>query len=51
MIDGITPGAPLKTHGRGTVPLEFKVGTNMFTVILNDVKHAPEAPNNLLSIG
>ena len=51
MIDGIMPGAPLKTHGRGTVPLEFKVGTNTFTITLNDVKHALEAPNNLLSIG
>ena len=51
LIGGITPGAPLKTHGRGTVPLEFKVGTNTFTVTLNDIKHAPEAPNNLLSVG
>jgi gag-polypeptide of LTR copia-type/Pol polyprotein, beta-barrel domain/Integrase core domain/Domain of unknown function (DUF4219)/GAG-pre-integrase domain/Zinc knuckle len=51
VIDGITPGASLRTQGRGTVPLEFKVGTDIFTIKLNDVKHAPEAPNNLISIG
>ena len=33
------------------MPLEFKVGTNIFIVTLNDVKHAPDAPNNLISIG
>ena len=51
VIDGITPGASLRTQGRGTVPLEFKVRTNIFMVKLKDVKYAPEAPNNLISIG
>ena len=32
VIDGITPGASLKTTGRGTVPIEFKVGTSTFNI-------------------
>ena len=41
----------LRTQGRGIVPLEFKVRTNIFTVKLKDIKHTPEVPNNLISIG
>ena len=51
IINGITPSTSLKTQGRGTVPLEFKVGNNIFTVKLNDVKYVPEVPNNLIGIG
>ena len=50
-IKGITPGASLKTYGHGTVAVKFKVNKNIYSISLHDVKHAPEAPNNLLSIG
>ena len=51
-IEGITPGSPLKTIGRGTIKLDFLVkNKKIFTVQLKDVKHAPMAPNNLISIG
>ena len=50
-IEGITPGATLCTHGRGTVALQFKVNDTIFPVTLSNVKHAPAAPNNLISIG
>ena len=39
------------TYGHDTVAVEFKVDKNIHSIILHDVKHAPEAPNNLLSIG
>lgn len=50
-IEGITPGASLKTRGRGTVAIDFKVNDKVYSVKLNDVKHAPESPNNIISIG
>ena len=51
-IEGVTPGSPLKTIGRGTIKLDFLVkNKKIFTVQLKDVKHAPTAPNNLISIG
>ena len=50
-IAGIVPGASLKTKGRGSVTLEFKVNEKVYSVVLRDVKHAPEAPNNLISVG
>ena len=50
-IEGITPGAVLQTHGRGTVTVEFKAKNKIYSTTLRDVKHAPEAPNNLISIG
>ena len=50
-IKGITPGISLKTCGYGTVAVEFKVDKKIYSISLYDVKHAPEAPNNLLSIG
>ena len=50
-ITGIAPGASLKTKGRGLVILEFKVDEKIYAITLRDVKHAPEAPKNLISIG
>ena len=50
-IEGITPGASLRTHGRGNVPVEFKVKDKSYSATLQDVKHAPNAPNNIISIG
>ena len=51
-IEGIAPGSPLKTIGRGTIKLDFLVNNKQtFTVQLKDVKHAPMAPNNLISVG
>ena len=38
-------------NGQGTVPLEFKVNKTIYLVMLTDVKHAPAAPNNLISVG
>src|SRR6266481_6414488 len=51
-IEGIAPGSPLKTIGRGTIKIDFLVKNKnkIFTVQLKDVKHAPTAPNNLISI-
>ena len=52
-IEGIALGLPLKTIGRGTIKIDFLVKNKnkIFTVQLKDVKHAPMAPNNLISIG
>src|SRR6266481_104592 len=52
-IKGIALGLPLKTIGRGTIKIDFLVKNKnkLFTVQLKDVKHAPIAPNNLISIG
>ena len=43
----------LKTIGRGTIKFDFLVKNKnkIFTVQLKDVKHAPTAPNNLISVG
>src|SRR6266481_430349 len=51
-IKGIAPGLPLKTIRRGTIKIDFliKNKNKIFTVQLKDVKHAPMAPNNLISI-
>ena len=48
MIEGITPGAVLQTHGWGMFLVEFKVKNKIYLTTLWDVKHAP---NNLISIG
>ena len=50
-IEGITLGASLKTWGWGTVAVDFKVNDKAYSVKLNDVKHALESPNNIISIG
>ena len=52
-IQGIALGLPLKTIGRGTIKIDFlvKYQNKIVTVQLKDVKHAPTAPNNLISIG
>ena len=50
-IDGITPGSPLKTLSRRTIQMEFQTGDHTSTVRLMGVKHAPDAPNNILSVG
>src|SRR6266481_5487605 len=52
-IEGIALGSSLKTIGRGTIKIDFLVKNKnkIFTVQLKDVKHAPMAPNNLISIG
>ena len=52
-IEGITPGSPLKTIGSGTIKIDFLVKNKnkIFTVQLKDVKHAPTAPNNIISVG
>jgi len=50
-IEGITPGASLRMYGRGNVPVEFKVKNKTYSVTLQDVKHVPNAPNNIISIG
>ena len=34
-----------------TIYIEFKVGTKTNTIELCDVKHVPDMPNNLISIG
>jgi hypothetical protein len=47
-IEGIAPSSTLKTLGQGTVALEFKVENKVYSVKLRDVKHAPDAPNNLI---
>ena len=49
--EGITPGASLRTYERGNVLVEFKVKNKTYSVTLQDVKHAPNAPNNIISIG
>src|SRR6266481_3644980 len=51
-IKGIALGSSLKTIGRGTIKIDFLVKNKnkIFTVQLKDVKHAPTAPNNLISI-
>ena len=50
-IEGITPSAVLHTRGRGSIHMQFKIGTKTNTIELCDVKHAPDAPNNLSSVG
>ena len=50
-IDGITPRSPLKTLGCGAIQMEFWTSDCTFTVRLMGVKHAPDVPNNILSIG
>ena len=49
-IEGLTLGATLGTKGIRTVALEFKVNNKIYSITLKDVKHGPEAPNNILSI-
>ena len=49
-IKGISPGAVLHMWGQGLVHIEFKVGTKINTIELCDIKHTPDAPNNLISI-
>ena len=49
-IEGISPGAVLHMQGQGLVHIEFKVGAKINTIELCDVKHTPDAPNNLISI-
>jgi hypothetical protein len=50
-VEGVAPSSVLNTLGKGTVALEFKVNDKIYFVKLHDVKHAPEALNNLISIG
>jgi GAG-pre-integrase domain/Pol polyprotein, beta-barrel domain len=50
-IEGISPDAVLRTHSHSSINMEFKVGAKMNTVELCDVKHALDAPNNLISVG
>ena len=50
-IDGITPGSPLKTLSHRTIQMEFRTGNHTSMVRLMGVKHAPDAPNNILSVG
>ena len=50
-IKGISPSAVLHMQGQGSVHIEFKVGTKINTIELCDIKHTPDAPNNLISIG
>jgi gag-polypeptide of LTR copia-type/Pol polyprotein, beta-barrel domain/Domain of unknown function (DUF4219) len=50
-IEGISPDAILRTHSHGSINMEFKIGAKMNTVELCDVKHAPDMPNNLISMG
>ena len=50
-IEGITPGASLRTCGHGSVPVEFKVKDKIYSMTLQDVKHTPNTPNNIISIG
>ena len=49
-IKGISPSAVLHMWGQGLVHIEFKVGAKINTIELCDIKHAPDAPNNLISI-
>ena len=49
-IEGISPSAVLHTWGQGSVHIEFKVSAKVNTIELCDIKHAPDAPNNLISI-
>jgi len=44
-IEGITPGASLRMYGCGNVVVEFKVKDKTYSVTLQDMKHAPNAPN------
>jgi transposase InsO family protein len=50
-VEGIVPGTMLQVLGWGTVPLEFKVGSETYTIALKNVKYAPSSANNLISIG
>ena len=50
-IEGISPGAVLHMQGQGLVHIEFKVSAKINTIELCDVKHMPDTPNNLISIG
>ena len=50
-IEGIMLGATLRTKGTGMVALEYKVNNKIYFITLKEVKHALEAPNNILSIG
>lgn len=49
-ISGITPQA-LRVFGIGTVELNMETNGKIHKTTLRDVKYAPDAPNNLLSIG
>ena len=48
--EGISPSAVLHTRGQGSVHIEFKVSAKVNTIELCDIKHAPDALNNLISI-
>ena len=50
-IEGMTPGASLRMYVHGNVPVKFKVKDKTYSVTLQDVKHAPNTPNNIISIG
>ncbi|HEV7737029.1 MAG TPA: DDE-type integrase/transposase/recombinase [Chlamydiales bacterium] len=49
-IEGVVAGTMLKVQGHGSVFLNFQVGKKNYKILLNDVKHAPDASSNLLSI-
>ena len=49
-IEGISPGAILHMQGQGSVHIEFKVSAKVNTIKLCDIKHTPDALNNLISI-
>ena len=50
-IDGITLGSLLKTLGHGTIQMEFRTSNHTSMVRLMGVKHTPDVPNNILSVG
>ena len=50
-IDGIIFGSLLKTLSRGAIQMGFWTGDRTFTVRLTGIKHAPDVPNNILSVG
>ncbi|HEV7736915.1 MAG TPA: reverse transcriptase domain-containing protein [Chlamydiales bacterium] len=50
-VEGVVSGTMLKVKGHGSIFLNFRVGKKVHKILLNDVKHAPDATNNLLSIG
>jgi Pol polyprotein, beta-barrel domain len=41
----------LQTNGHGSITVNFSVGAKTNTVELCDIRHAPDAPNNLISMG
>jgi hypothetical protein len=50
-VEGVIQGTMLKVKGHGSIFLNFRVRKKICKILLNNVKHAPDASSNPLSIG